>query len=89
MAKHRIESLSKELKDKEPKAKKAAAESKGLVANLEKARTEKEQLEEQLKASGYDEAEGARLSGERQQRGEAFEQLRQVRPLRFSSFRRS
>ncbi|GAA5853552.1 hypothetical protein JCM8547_002503 [Rhodosporidiobolus lusitaniae] len=79
MARHRIESVQKELKDKEPKAKKAAAESKGLVANLEKARQEKEQLEEQLRASGYDEAEEARLEGERQQRGEAFDQLRQRR----------
>ncbi|GAA5892437.1 hypothetical protein JCM6882_005616 [Rhodosporidiobolus microsporus] len=79
MAKHRIESLQKELKDKEPKAKKAAAESKGLVANLDKAKKEKEGLEEQLKASGFDEAEGKKLEEERQQRGQAVDGLRQRR----------
>ncbi|BGP12974.1 Structural maintenance of chromosomes protein 2 [Rhodosporidiobolus nylandii] len=79
MAKHRIESLEKELKEKEPKAKKAAAESKGLIANLEQARKEKEEIEAKLKASGYDEAEGARLEGERQQRVQAVDGLRQRR----------
>ncbi|BGP36911.1 Structural maintenance of chromosomes protein 2 [Rhodotorula kratochvilovae] len=79
LAKHRINSLQKELKDKEPKAKKAAAESKGLVANVDKARKEKEQLEEQLRASGYDEAEEARLEGEREQELRAVDGLRQRR----------
>lgn len=80
LAKHRIDSLQKELKDKEPKAKKAAAESKGLVANVERARKDKEGLEAQLRASGYDEAEEARLDGEREQEMQAVEGLRQVRP---------
>ncbi|GAA5831466.1 hypothetical protein JCM11251_004033 [Rhodosporidiobolus azoricus] len=79
MAKHRIESLSKELKDKEPKAKKAAKESEGLVKELGKVRKEKEGLEEKLRESGYDEAEGKRLEMERGQRGQAVEGLRQRR----------
>ncbi|GAA6035309.1 hypothetical protein JCM8097_008810 [Rhodosporidiobolus ruineniae] len=79
VARHRIESLGKELREKEPKAKKAAKESQGLLANLEKARAEKEELEAQLRKSGYDEEEEKRLEAERQQRGEAFEGLRQRR----------
>lgn len=79
LAKHRIDSLQKELKDKEPKAKKAAAESKGLVANVDKARKDKEQLEAKLRESGYDETEEARLEGEREQELQAVEGLRQVR----------
>ena len=65
---HRIESLRKELKEKEPKAKKAAAESAGLIGNVDKARRE----------AGDDEAEEARLEGEREQRMQTLEQLRQV-----------
>ncbi|GAA5866699.1 hypothetical protein JCM3774_001962 [Rhodotorula dairenensis] len=76
---HRIESLRKELKEKEPRAKKAAAESAGLIGNVEKARKEKEALEAQLRESGYDEAEEARLEGEREQRMQTHEQLRQRR----------
>ncbi|TNY19274.1 hypothetical protein DMC30DRAFT_13079 [Rhodotorula diobovata] len=79
LAKHRIDSLQKELKDKEPKAKKAAAESKGLVANVDKARKDKEQLEAKLRESGYDETEEARLEGEREQELQAVEGLRQRR----------
>ncbi|GJN91828.1 hypothetical protein Rhopal_004851-T1 [Rhodotorula paludigena] len=79
LAKHRIDSLQKELKDKEPKAKKAAAESKGLIANVEAAKREKEQLEQKLKASGYDEAEEARLEGEREQVLQSADALRQRR----------
>jgi structural maintenance of chromosome 2 len=75
---HRIESLRKELKEKEPKAKKAAAESAGLIGNVDKARKEKEDLEARLRESGYDEAEEARLEGEREQRMQTLEQLRQV-----------
>ncbi|GEM06543.1 structural maintenanceof chromosome 2 [Rhodotorula toruloides] len=82
LAKHRIDSLQKELKEKEPKAKKAAAESKGLVANVENARKEKEALEQRLKASGYDEVEEARLEGERDQRAQTVEQLRKHRELK-------
>lgn len=75
---HRIESLRKELKEKEPRAKKAAAESAGLIGNVEKARKERDVLEARLRESGYDEAEEARLEGEREQRMQTHEQLRQV-----------
>ncbi|GAA5902189.1 hypothetical protein JCM5296_006624 [Sporobolomyces johnsonii] len=79
LAKHKIESLQKEVKEKEPKAKKAASESKGLLDNLEKARSEKEELEKKLKASGYDEAQEAELSSRRDHEMSAFEQLRRRR----------
>lgn len=79
LGEHRIDSLRKELKEKEPRAKKAAAESAGLLGNVEQARKEKDKIEKQLRESGYDEAVEARLEGEREQRMQAHEQLRQVR----------
>ncbi|GAA5979962.1 hypothetical protein JCM10908_001481 [Rhodotorula pacifica] len=79
LSEHRIDSLRKELKEKEPRAKKAAAESAGLIGNVDKARKEVEALEARLRESGYDEAEEARLEGERDQRTQTLEQLRQRR----------
>ncbi|POY73859.1 hypothetical protein BMF94_3029 [Rhodotorula taiwanensis] len=79
LGEHRIDSLRKELKEKEPRAKKAAAESAGLLGNVEQARKEKDKIEKQLRESGYDEAVEARLEGEREQRMQAHEQLRQRR----------
>lgn len=80
LAKHKIESLQKELKDKEPKAKRAASESKGLLQNLESARNEKAQLESKLKASGYDEAQEAELTQRREEEIGQFDQVKRVRP---------
>jgi structural maintenance of chromosome 2 len=73
-----METLQKEIKDKEPKAKKAASESKGLMQNLEQARKEKENLEKKLKASGYDEAEEAELTNRREEEIGQFEQVKRV-----------
>ncbi|GAA5922143.1 condensin subunit SMC2 [Sporobolomyces koalae] len=79
LAKHKIESLQKEIKEKEPKAKKAAQESKGLLQNLEQSRKEKDDLEKRLKASGYDEAQEAELTTRREQEIGAFEQVKRRR----------
>ncbi|GAA6059589.1 hypothetical protein JCM10212_005088 [Sporobolomyces blumeae] len=79
LAKHKIESLQKEIRDKEPKAKKAAQESKGLLQNLEKARKEKAELEDRLKESGYDEAQGLELGKRREEEMAAFDQLKRRR----------
>ncbi|GAA5823463.1 hypothetical protein JCM5353_002156 [Sporobolomyces roseus] len=79
LAKHKIESLQKEIKEKEPKAKKASSESKGLLQSLEQSRKEKEDLENKLKASGYDEAQEEELSTRREEEIGAFEQVKRRR----------
>lgn len=60
-AKARIDHIQKEIKDKEPKARKAAAEGKGLIAELEGARREKASLEASLAKLGWDESKEAAL----------------------------
>ena len=60
-AKARIDHLQKEIKDKEPKAKKAASQGQGLIGELEQARKEKAQLEASLAKLDWDESKEAAL----------------------------
>ncbi|PWN31045.1 putative SMC2-chromosome segregation protein [Jaminaea rosea] len=65
-AKLRISSLEKEVKTKEPQARKAEKEGAGLLKQLETAQAEAEKLAANLSASGWDESK-ERASAQRKQ----------------------
>jgi structural maintenance of chromosome 2 len=77
-AKARIEHLTKELKDKGPKAKKAAVEGKGLLGELEVAKKELEKLEAALGKLGWDEAIEGDLRNRKDVEGRAVRDLYEV-----------
>lgn len=77
-AKARVEHLTKELKDKEPKAKTAAMEGKGLLAELESARKELDKLDAALGQLGWDEAKEGALRNRKDVEGKAVRDLYEV-----------
>lgn len=74
-AKMRIGHLQKELKEKEPRAKRAQSEGGGLVKELGAAKGELEKLEAAVQAGGTNEAQHAALT---QQRTECQQRVRQL-----------
>lgn len=77
-AKARIEYLGKELAEKEPKAKAAEKEGKGLHGELEKARKELSALEKSLSGLGWSEERGETLRASRDDVWTRVRQLREV-----------
>ena len=65
-ARVRIGHLTKELKEKEPRARKAEGDGKGLVGELERARKDIMRLETELKGLGFDEDRERELSEARE-----------------------
>lgn len=84
-AKARIEHLQKEVKEKEPRAKKAAAEGKGLIGELETAKKEKKALETALGKLGWDEEKEGVLRDKKDVEGKAVRKLLEVRSISSSS----
>lgn len=84
-AKARIEHLTKELKEKEPRAKKAASEGKGLFSELEAARKERDELEKKLAKLGWDEKQEGALRDRKDVESKAVRGLYEVNipPLSF------
>ncbi|SGZ26096.1 BQ5605_C024g09833 [Microbotryum silenes-dioicae] len=78
-AKARIEHLQKELKEKEPRAKKAASEGKGLISELEAAKKERATLEAALGKLGWDEDKETQLRERRDVEGKAVRKLLEER----------
>lgn len=78
-AKIRIGHLQKELKEKEPRAKKAQNEGGGLVKELTAAKAELEKLESSIAAAGADEASFASLSRQRQELNQQVRRLTEQR----------
>jgi structural maintenance of chromosome 2 len=78
-AKARIEHLQKEVKEKEPRAKKAASEGEGLIGELEQAREEKSTLEAALGKLGWNEEQEATLRDRMDGEGKAVRKLLEVR----------
>lgn len=78
-AKKRIEHLQKEVKDKEPKAKKAQTEGKGLLAEFETVKAEKKALEDALGRLGWDEGKAEALGNRKDAEGSAVRKLLEVR----------
>ncbi|SCZ87647.1 BZ3500_MvSof-1268-A1-R1_Chr2-2g05113 [Microbotryum saponariae] len=78
-AKARIEHLQKELKEKEPRAKKAASEGKGLISELEAAKKERAMLEAALGKMGWDEDKETQLRERRDVEGKAVRKLLEER----------
>lgn len=74
-AKARIDHLQKEIKEKEPKAKKAASQGQGLIGELEQARKEKAQLEASLSKLDWDESKEAALRDRKDVESAAVRQL--------------
>jgi structural maintenance of chromosome 2 len=77
-AKAKIEHLQKEVKEKEPRAKKAAAEGKGLIGELETARNERKALQVALGKLGWDEEKEGALRDKRDVEGKAVRKLLEV-----------
>lgn len=77
-AKAKIEHLQKEVKEKEPKAKKAAAEGKGLIGELEKVRGEKVALEKALQKLDWDEEKEGSLRSKKDTESKAVRKLEEV-----------
>lgn len=77
-AKARIEHLTKELKEKEPRAKKAEKEGKGLLEELDAARKEEIKLEAKLSKLGWDEERETELRGRKDVEGKKIRQLMEV-----------
>ena len=80
-AKARIDHLTKELKEKEPRAKEAEKSGKGLIEELNSARKEKLKLEERLGKLGWDENKEGELRERREVESRAVRELTQVRIL--------
>ncbi|KAK4050313.1 Structural maintenance of chromosomes protein 2 [Microbotryomycetes sp. JL201] len=78
-AKARIDHLQKEVKEKEPKAKKAAADGKGVVAELDKTRKEVSSLEAQLAKMEWNEGKEAGLRDRRDAENAAVRKLMEER----------
>lgn len=74
-AKARIEHLTRELKEKEPRAKKAASEDSGLVKELEKAKQVVEQLEKEISSLDWDEQKEEALSATKENAGREVREL--------------
>ncbi|KAK4705538.1 structural maintenance of chromosome 2, partial [Phenoliferia sp. Uapishka_3] len=74
-AKKRIEHLQKEVKDKEPKAKKAALEGKGLLTELEAMKSERGALEIALGKLGWNEEKAETLRNRKDAEGSAVRRL--------------
>lgn len=78
-AKARIEHLQREVKEKEPRAKKAEKEGKGLIGELEKAKAEQSALEKVLSKLDWDEEKEASLRDKKDTEGKAVRKLLEVR----------
>lgn len=78
-AKADISHLQKELKEKEPKAKKAASDSKGLLGELESARKSRDKLDATLKSMDWDEAKESSLRDRKDVESKAVRQLLEKR----------
>ncbi|KAK4052017.1 Structural maintenance of chromosomes protein 2 [Microbotryomycetes sp. JL221] len=78
-AKARIDHLQKEVKDKEPKAKKAASDSKGLVSELDKTRKEVASLEAALSKMDWNDEKEAALRDRRDVENAAVRKLMEER----------
>lgn len=78
-AKFKIGLAEKEIKEKEPRAKRAEKEGSGLVKELESKKGEVERLKKKVDGSGWD--EGKEREGEERRRGaqERLVQLMEVR----------
>ncbi|KAM0749892.1 RecF/RecN/SMC protein [Meredithblackwellia eburnea MCA 4105] len=74
-SKKRIEHLQKELKDKEPKAKKAQSEGKGLLTELEAAKKEQAQLQAAMQKLDWDEEKAESLRSRKENEGAAVRKL--------------
>lgn len=77
-AKARIDYLKKELKEKEPKARKATQEGEGLIGELEAARKGATVLEGKLGKLGWDEDKEASLRDRKDVEGKAVRKLLEV-----------
>lgn len=77
-ARVRIEHLQKQVKEKEPKAKKAASEGKGLLAEVEAVRKEKVALEAALAKLDWDENQEASLRDRKDVESKAVRKLLEV-----------
>lgn len=77
-AKARIEHLQREVKEKEPRAKKAEKEGKGLIGELEKAKSEQRALEKVLSKLDWDEEKEASLRDKKDTEGKAVRKLLEV-----------
>lgn len=77
-ARARIEHLQKEVKEKEPKAKKAAADSKGLMSELEQTRKEQKALEVALGKLDWDEEKEGSLRDRKDVENAAVRKLLEV-----------
>lgn len=78
-AKARIDHLQKDVKEKEPKAKKAASEGKGLLGELEQARKERAALEKALSKLDWDEEKESALRDRKDVESKAVRKLLEVR----------
>lgn len=78
-AKLKIGHLERELKDKEPKAKKAQGEGKGLIEELERARKEVEKLKAALDRLDWKDEDEVRLRGIKDASGKEVRSLLEVR----------
>lgn len=78
-AKARIEHLQKEVKEKEPRAKKAASEGKGLIGELEQAKKERTSLETALGKLDWDEEKEGALRDRKDVESKAVRKLLEVR----------
>ncbi|BEI84504.1 hypothetical protein CcaverHIS002_0411080 [Cutaneotrichosporon cavernicola] len=78
-AKVKIGLAEREIKDKEPRAKKAEKEGEGLVKELAAKRTEVDQLRARVKASGWDEDKERSLLERQAEHGQKIAQLSEKR----------
>lgn len=74
-AKARIDHLSRELKEKEPRAKKAQSEDTGLVKELEKAKQLVDSLTKQISSLDWDDAKEENLGSIRENAGKEVREL--------------
>lgn len=77
-AKARIDHLQKEVKEKEPKAKKAASEGKGLLGELEQVKKERVALEKALGKLDWDEEKESALRDRKDVESKAVRKLLEV-----------
>lgn len=77
-AKVRIGLAEKEIKEKEPRAKKAEKEGEGAIRDLGKKREEVERLRKRLEGMEWDEGREEGLEGRRREAGERLRELTEV-----------
>lgn len=85
-AKARIDHLQKEVKEKEPKAKKAASEGKGLLGELEQVKKERAALEKALAKLDWDEEKESALRDRKDVESKAVRRVLEVSSERVPPF---